>query len=68
MLTNEYREGNLAVKETKVTFFCIPIFKKRKTSTNNIAVAALTVESQRFKIKGFNNEVENKSKKNKQKH
>ena len=53
MLTKEYREGDLAVKTTEVTFLCIPIFKYRKSTTNNQAVKLLTSISQPTKVKGF---------------
>lgn len=39
VLTSEYREGDQAVRTTVVTFLCIPIFKYKKSTTNNIAVA-----------------------------
>lgn len=64
MFTKEYREGDLAIKTTKVTFLCIPIFKCKKTSTNNKAVAILTTVAEPKKVKGFNNGTKNKSKKN----
>lgn len=53
MLTKEYREGDLAVRTTEVTFLCIPIFRFKKTSTNNKAVAMLTTVTQPTKITGF---------------
>lgn len=53
MLTKEYREGDLAVKTTEVTFLCIPIFRYRKSTTNNQAVKLLTSISQPTKVKGF---------------
>lgn len=53
MITQEYREGNLAVRTTVVTFLRIPIFKFRKTSTNNIAVKQLTAIKESIKVKGF---------------
>lgn len=53
MLTKEYREGDLAVKTTEVTFLCIPIFRYKKTTTNNKAVALLTTVEQPTKVKGF---------------
>lgn len=53
VLTNEYREGDLAVKTTEVTFLCILIYKYKKTTTNNKAVALLTVQNQPTKVKGF---------------
>jgi hypothetical protein len=64
MLTKEYREGDLAVQTTEVTFLCIPIFKYKKVTTNNRAVAMLTVAKSDKKVKGFY-ETNNKSKKNK---
>lgn len=53
VLTNEYREGDYAVQTTVVTFLCIPIFKYKKSTTNNNAVKLLTVTEQPNKIKGF---------------
>lgn len=51
--TKECREGDLAVKTTEVTFLYIPIFKYRKSTTNNRVVAAMTIAQQPSKIKGF---------------
>lgn len=54
MLTKEYREGDQAVKTTVVTFLCIPIFKYKKSSTNNQIVRMLTVvDEPNKKISGF---------------
>lgn len=53
VLTKEYREGDLAVKTTEVTFLCIPLFKCKKSTTNNKAVALLTTMQQPTKIKEF---------------
>lgn len=53
VLTKEYREGDLAVKTTEVTFLCIPLFKSKKSTTNNKAVAPLTTMQQPTKIKEF---------------
>lgn len=53
VLTKEYREGDLAVKTTEVTFLCIPLFKYKKLTTNNKAVALLTTMQQPTKTKGF---------------
>lgn len=53
VVTEEYREGNLAVRTTVVTFLGIPILRFRKTSTNHIAVEQLTVIKEPVKIKGF---------------
>lgn len=53
MKTKEYREGDLAVRTTEVTFLCIPIFKYKKTSTNNQAVKVLTSITQPTNVKGF---------------
>lgn len=54
VLIKEYREGDLAVKTTEVTFLYIPIFRYKKTTTNNKAVQLLTVVKEPNKIKGFN--------------
>ena len=53
VLTKECREGDLAVKTTEVTFLCVPIFKYRKSTTNNKIVAAMTTVQQPSKVKGF---------------
>lgn len=53
IIIQEYREGNLAVRDTVVIFLGIPIFKSRKTSTNNMAVEQLTPIKEVTKVKGF---------------
>lgn len=55
----EYREGDLAVRTTVISFLCIPIFKFRETTTNNSVVNQLTVIKELNKIKGFEYENEN---------
>lgn len=55
----EYREGDLAVRTTVISFLCIPIFKFRETTTNNSIVNQLTVIKELNKIKGFEYENEN---------
>lgn len=55
----EYREGDLAVRTTVISFLCIPIFKFRETTTNNSIVNQLTVIKELNKIKGFKYENEN---------
>ena len=59
IVTQEYREENLAVRTTIVTLLCIPIFKFRKTSTNNVAVKQLTAIKESIEVKGFKYENEN---------
>lgn len=59
---DEYREGDLAIKIVKVTFFGIPIYISKKTSTASNIVAALTQTKKQNKVKGFY-ETKNKSKK-----
>lgn len=54
VLIKEYREGDLAVITTEVTFFSIPIFKYKKITTNNKLVQLLTVIKKSNGIKGFN--------------
>ena len=54
----EYREGDLAVKTTVISFLCIPIFSYKKTSTNRVVVNQFNKPEERIKIKGFNNETE----------
>ena len=58
-ITQEYREGDLAVRTTVISFLCIPIFKFRETTTNNSIVNQLTVIKELNKIKGFGYENEN---------
>lgn len=53
VLIKEYREGDLAVKTTEVTLLHIPIFRYRKTTTNNLAVKQLTIVEQPKKVSGF---------------
>lgn len=53
VITQEYREGNLAVRTTIVTFLRIPIFKSSKTSTDNVAVRQLTAIKESIQVKGF---------------
>ena len=55
VITDEYREGDNAVKTTSITLFGIPIFKYKKLTTNNKAVTLLTVQKETT-IKGFKNE------------
>lgn len=55
-LIQEYREGDRVVRTMIITFFRIPIFKYRKTSTNIVAVRQFTPITKTLKIKGFNNE------------
>ena len=52
VITNEYREGDNAVKTTSITLFGILIFRYKKLTTNNTAVALLTVQK-KTTIKGF---------------
>ena len=40
---NEYRDGDVAARDYYITFFGIPIYSARFTSTNNDAVKKLTV-------------------------
>lgn len=51
---DEYREGYLGVRTWRITFFNIPIFVARLTSTNNMAVRQLTVlQESKTSIHGF---------------
>lgn len=56
VITQEYKEGDLAIRTTIVTFLHIPIFKFKETTTNNIIVSNLTPIKEPVKIKGFRNE------------
>lgn len=54
-VVQEFREGDLAVEVIVITFFNIPIYRMRKTTTNSIIVRQLTsLKSNKLKIKGFN--------------
>ena len=48
----EYRKGDNAVRTTSITLFGIPMFRYKKLTTNNKAVALLTVQK-KTTIKGF---------------
>lgn len=63
--TKEYSEDGLAVRTIQVTIFGVPIYKFKKTSTNQAAVAQLSSAKKSVKVKGFINEAKSKSKKNK---
>ena len=52
VITDEYREGDNAVKTTSITFFGIPIFRSKEITTNNDIVELLTVQK-KTTIKGF---------------
>lgn len=56
IITNEYVENNIAIKEIFVTFLNISIFKHIMTSTDNVVVNQLIPIKERTKIKGFKNE------------
>ena len=54
MTRKEYREGNLCVRDYKITFFGIPIYRARFTSTNNQALQQLTIAKEaQLHITGF---------------
>lgn len=57
-LTQEYREGDLAVRVHIITLFNIPIFTSKNTTTNNAVVDQLTALKPVTKIKGFRHETE----------
>lgn len=59
IITNEYVENNIAIKEIFVTFLNISIFKHIMTSTDNVVVNQLIPIKERTKIKGFKNENKN---------
>lgn len=59
----EYREGNKAFREVRVSFCKIPLFYKIEETTNYSIVESLNCEkSKRKSIKGFNYENRNQSK------
>lgn len=53
ILSKEYKEGDQAVLITEVTFLGIPIFKCKRTTTNNQVVSTLVSINQPTEIKGF---------------
>ena len=53
ILSKEYKEGDQAVLITEVTFLGIPIFKCKRTTTNNQVVSTLISINQPTEIKGF---------------
>lgn len=56
MTRNEYREDYLCVRDYKITFLGIPIYRARFTTTNNDALRMLTVRKElHTEIKGFKN-------------
>lgn len=65
MIVKEYRENDIGIKDTIITFLGIPIFKYTKTTTNYTVVALLTPKVLAHSVKGFKDEVENKNKENK---
>lgn len=54
--TKEYSEDGLAVRTIRITLFGVPIYRFKKTSTNNKAVAMLAKASQSKKVIGFSYE------------
>lgn len=63
--TKEFTVNGLAVRTIEITFFGVPIYSFKKTSTNQAAVAQLQQAAETTKVKGFSYETKNKSKKNK---
>lgn len=56
----EYREGNKAFREIRVSFCKIPLFCQIEETTNYTIVESLNHEKPKRKtIKGFNNETKN---------
>ena len=54
MTRNEYREGHLCVRDYKITFLGIPIYRARFTTTNNEALRKLTtMKESQLHITGF---------------
>lgn len=54
----EYGEEDIVTRTITITFFYIPIFSYKKTSTNRVAVNQFNKPEEIIKIKGFNNETE----------
>jgi hypothetical protein len=56
MNRDEYRKGNLAVRDYRITLFGFPIYVARFTSTNRDAIIKLTsMEEKTLRICGFTN-------------
>lgn len=54
MNRDEYRKGNLAVRDYRITLFGFPIYVARLTSTNRDAIIKLTsMEEKTLHICGF---------------
>lgn len=54
LVRQEYREGDLAVRDCLVTFLNIPVYRSKVQSTNNQAVRQLTaIKEKNINIKGF---------------
>lgn len=53
MHRDEYRDGNRAARDYYITLFGIPIYSARFTSTNNEAIAKLTVRDKSIHVCGF---------------
>lgn len=62
--SREYVEDSKGVREFKITFIGITIFKRKDLTTNNEVVRQLTVVKPSNKIIGFKHETKSKSKKN----
>lgn len=59
MSRNEYREGNIAVRDYKITLCGVPLYTARFTSTNRDAIRILTpIEDKTLHIHGFTNNKE----------
>ena len=55
-VTEEYREGDMAVCSTVISLFHIPIFRGKNTTTNSSIVNQLTPIKKVTKVKGFKHE------------
>ena len=53
IIKHEYVEDDIAVRTTTITFFSIPIFKLKETSTNASIIRNLTPIRMLNKVKGF---------------
>lgn len=53
VIIKQYIEGDFAVRTEKVTFLCIPIYKRKEITSDRDVIEALTPHTPLTKIKGF---------------
>lgn len=52
--SNEYSQGDLAIRETKLSIFNIVIWESTHTTTNKDVIKQLAKNKTKINIKGFN--------------